>query len=291
MITVTTTDDHRISVFVSPDETSNVKLVLESMLNARYNTKTGTFFIPIHDFHSLQSKLGQLGIPVHFIDGRVDNLLQVFSREVEIDKLVKAGGMDHEIKPYLAGVMKSQLWEDQVSDVRFCLRRRKAGVFSEMGTGKTAVVLAAFSLLKLAGLARFALVVCPNSVKQTWLEQVRRHTKLTATELGNGYSKQSKNFGKYMKHRVDVCVVHFDAIRDKRLRQIISAAPFDIVVIDEAHAIKNMSSKRSQALLDLLKNIRTMSDVVEAEIESEDGTITMAVLPSNIKPGDVVEFW
>lgn len=293
MITVFGGAGDRLSVFVSEDEPTEVQLVVGALLGAKVNKKNPhTYSIPVHDFPLLRDRLNRLGrTEGRDMDERAEGIIRDYEQLMGVNARIKRGDLNGDIEPYLPQVLKSTLWVDQVADTRFCLRHAKAGVFSEMGTGKTAVVLAAFALLKLAKLARYALVVCPNSVKANWLRQVGEHTHLSAVELGNGTGELKRNLARYVRDRADVCVTHYDAMRSDEFRTRLCRVPFDVVVCDETHAIKNLSAERSTAMLDALSRIRASLDLIEAEVELEDGTMMKALLPHGAKPGDEVVFW
>ena len=291
MIVVSVSAHQQISIWASADETS-AAVVLGSMLNSRYNPKTGAYFIPIHEFNAMHEKLQRAGVQLGPLSPEVLHAVGNYGKQVLIGDQIKIGALNHEIELYLShGLLKSKLWPDQVSDVRFCLRNPKVGVFNEMGTGKTLEALATFAMLKLAGLARYALVVCPNNVKQTWIQQISRHTKFSAVELGNGSAKQLSMIKKHSKNRPDIFITHYDAVRNQKVSSAIAALPFDMVICDEAHAFKNMTAQRSKAIAAMLNSIRSSLSLVEVEVETEDGAIVKTVLREGVQPGQEVEFW
>ena len=292
MITLLAAGPNRLQVALTaaPDE---VQQVLDSLLGVRFNPRTATYFVPVYDFPILKEKLDRLGVRTgRKMDDAAWEMIRAYEWLLEANARIKAGEFNVEIESLVqrAGIT-SQLWVDQVADVRFMLRHLRAGNWGEMGVGKTACLLATFALLRLARLARYALVICPNSVKQTWLRQVRLHTTLSAVELGNGSSAINHNLYRYLSNRTDLCIVHYEALRDDRFRDKLVALPFDVVICDEMHLAKNMPSQRTQALLDTLARLRASVSLVEADVELADGTMTKAVLSAGVKPGDVVEFW
>src|SRR3990172_5584962 len=59
----------------------------------------------------------------------------------------------------------------QVKALEKSCGKRGYAFFMEMGLGKTAVVLAAYLSLRSAGLVDRMLVICPNSLKNTWMQE------------------------------------------------------------------------------------------------------------------------
>lgn len=291
MISVAKAGPDRLSLYLSPDEPRETKDILESLLGVRFNPKTGTYFVPVWDFPILAEKLARLQP-----DGKRDmdaaawEVLRDYQYRLELNEQIKAGNLNADIEGLLAQVGKSVLWTDQVADVRFCLRNPVCGIFSEMGTGKTLIILSTFAMLRMAGLAKYALVVAPNSVKKTWARQIPQHSRLTVTDLGNGAQQTQSRLRAYERARTDVCITHYEALRNKDFQEALVQLPFDVICLDEAHAIKNMS-QRTQATLETLSQIRAAVDAVEAEVELEDGRVVTAVLPVGVVPGAVVNCW
>lgn len=295
--------DDQLAVFCSADEPDQVRNILESMLGSRVNPKTpGVWGIPVCEFPVLRERLDRLGrTGGREMDERAEAAIRAYERLLDTNEQIKRGELNGDIEAYLQRVAKKPLWPDQIADVRFCLRHLRAGVFSEMGTGKTLILLITFALLKLAGLARHALLVCPNGVKQNWVRQIGEHTWLSTMELGNGAGQVGRRLDEYVAKRTDILITHYDALRSNETRDKICAVPFDVVVLDEAHAIKNYSStkatkregqmRRTAAMFDALNRIRCGLQLVEALVELDDGTTMRAILPAGCRPGDTVEFW
>lgn len=292
MISVSKAGPERLSLYVSEDEPAETREVLQSLLGVRHNPNTGTYFLPVWDFPILAEKLARVSPNgERLMDGPAWEVLRDYRYHLSLNEEIKAGTLNHEIEALLAQAgVKSSLWTDQVGDVRFCVRNAICGVFSEMGTGKSLCALATFALLRFAGLARYALVIVPNAVKQNWVRQTTQHTTLTATELGNGGKRTLSRLKAYEKARTDVCITHYEALRNQDFREALVKIPFDMTVMDEAHSIKNQSLK-TQAALAVMSQIRSATELVKADVELQDGTLVSAVLPGSVKPGDEVHFW
>jgi hypothetical protein len=292
MILLSASGQDRLSVFVSKEEPPVVTEVLRSLLNAREG-RNGGFYIAVYDFPVLKERLDRLGmLRGREMDDHAAAMIRSYTHKLELNEQIKAGELNHEIEPRLeGGSLKSKLWTDQVADVRFCLRNPKVGVWHEPGCGKTIISLATFCTLKDAGLARYALVICPNSVKQNWLRQTVQHTSLSVAELGNGRGEILRNIANHTKKRTDICVTHYDALRAQEVQDRLVELPFDMCINDELHLCKNLHTQTSQAVQAVLQRIRPSVALVEADVLLEDGTITKAVVPASVKPGETVEFW
>lgn len=157
-------------------------------------------------------------------------------------------------------------------------------------THNTLILLATFAVLRRRGLARYGLVVCPNTVKATWLRQTAQHTRLTAQEIGNGSAEIARRLQRLQDDRPDLTVTHYEALRDPQVQRALVRMPFDVVIADEVHLIKNIQTDRAQAMFATLAQIRPSVSLVEVEVELPDGTTTTAVMPAGVQPGQEIDF-
>jgi len=297
MITLAGAGRDRLAIFLV-DEPEDAAAVIRSLLNVRENRNQTGFFLPVHDFPILRERLDRLGITQttgrREMDDNAALAVRSYLAALERNDRIKAGDLNDEIVADIeAGALKSPLWTDQVADVRFILRHGRVGVFSEMGVGKSLTALAGFVVLRARRLARYALVIGPNAVKQNWIRQIAQHTSMTVEELGNGRSTVLRRIKKQAARRTDVCITHYEALRSDDIRDQLVKMPFDMVILDEIHRAKNLDTDTTKAVADTLARIRPAVELVEADIElvTETGIVlTTALLPASMAIGDEVEF-
>lgn len=115
-----------------------------------------------------------------------------------------------------------------------------------MGLGKTIEALAAISHLAARG-SDHALVVCPASVVANWRQEIHRHTRLHAHVLHGAERDRSE---RSWRRQGGVAITTFDGLR--RLRRGGDEADLQpslgMLVVDEAHYVKNPATLRSQAV-------------------------------------------
>lgn len=130
----------------------------------------------------------------------------------------------------------------------FLALRERGFCFNEAGTGKTpAVVWAADYLMKL-GLVKRVLVVCPVSIMfSAWQADIFK-TAMHRT-VGVAYGAASKR-AKIVRGNYEFVIINYDGVGV--VRDEIAAAKFDLIVVDEANAYKNSSTKRWGVLNKLL---------------------------------------
>lgn len=122
--------------------------------------------------------------------------------------------------------------------VKYILHQKKVLLGDEMGLGKTVQAIAAMVSLRNTGATHF-MVVCPASVITNWCREVVKHSKLRVTKIhGAGRTQMLKSWVK----TGGVAVTTFETtayIKDESVEKI------DILIVDEAHYIKNPEARRT----------------------------------------------
>ncbi|MGW1286142.1 DEAD/DEAH box helicase [Streptomyces sp. NPDC002586] len=129
----------------------------------------------------------------------------------------------------------------QAFGARFALAQRRVILGDEMGLGKTVQAMAALTHLAAAGQSRF-MVVCPASVLVNWTREIEARTSLHVTLL---HGPDRHDAFAYWKGRGGVAVTTFDALRGF---PVPGGGEIGMLVVDEAHAVKNPRTLRSQAV-------------------------------------------
>lgn len=122
--------------------------------------------------------------------------------------------------------------------VKYILHQKKVLLGDEMGLGKTVQAIATMVSLRNTGATHFV-VVCPASVVTNWCREVVKHSRLRVTKIhGTGRSQALKSWVK----TGGVAVTTFETtayIKDESIEKI------DLLIVDEAHYIKNPEARRS----------------------------------------------
>ncbi|MTE20820.1 ATP-dependent helicase [Streptomyces sp. TRM43335] len=129
----------------------------------------------------------------------------------------------------------------QAFGARFALAQRKVILGDEMGLGKTIQAIAALAHLAAEGQSHF-MVVCPASVLINWTREIEARSRLRVMPL-HGPDRQEA-FADW-KGRGGVGVTTFDALRGFPAPE---GGELGMLVVDEAHYVKNPKTRRSQAV-------------------------------------------
>lgn len=135
--------------------------------------------------------------------------------------------------------LKCELRRYQEWGVKYILHQERVLLGDEMGLGKTVQAIASMVSLRNTGATHF-MVVCPASVVPNWCKEVVDKSKLRVTKIhGPGRMAAFKDWQK----NGGVAVTNFETTGHLKMDEGFS---FDMLIVDEAHYIKNTEARRTQ---------------------------------------------
>ena len=137
--------------------------------------------------------------------------------------------------------LKVSLRAYQAFGARFVLAQERVVIGDEMGCGKTVEAIAVLAHLRAEGAKHF-LVVVPASVLINWLREVRSHSGLRPYRLHGPDQEAAK---RAWLSGGGVGVTTFEALPNLDLP---NRTKVSMLVVDEAHYVKNPGTMRSQAV-------------------------------------------
>jgi len=141
--------------------------------------------------------------------------------------------------------LKASLRGYQAFGAKYALVQERSILGDEMGLGKTVEALAALCHLRAGGRGT-ALVVCPASVVANWRVEIHRHTKLNSHVL---HGAERDRAHRSWLRQGGVAITTFDALRRFDVPPDDGERPtVAMLVVDEAHYVKNPRTHRSQAV-------------------------------------------
>ena len=159
-------------------------------------------------------------------DDRLYGLPEDLAREIQ-EECFFPDGLNCELRRY-------QEW-----GVKYILHQERVLLGDEMGLGKTVQAIAAMVSLRNTGATHF-IVVCPASVLPNWCKEIAAKSKLRVTKVhGAGRTQAIKSWMK----TGGVAVTTYETTK---ILQFDAAFSFDLLVVDEAHFIKNINAVRSR---------------------------------------------
>lgn len=129
----------------------------------------------------------------------------------------------------------------QLFGAQYAIHQKRSMLGDEMGLGKTVEALAVLTHMAAKGQRRF-LVVCPASVQINWLKEIAKHTRLAGHSLHG--SDRDAATRRWMRTG-GVGITTFGTLG--KLKGV-KHDEIAMLVVDEAHLVKNPDAQRSQAV-------------------------------------------
>ena len=140
--------------------------------------------------------------------------------------------------------------EYQKEAVKFLVEKGSAALWLDPGLGKTAVVLSAFRILKLKGMAKKMLVIAPlRPVHSVWPAEAKKWEQFADYSVGvlHGGTK-----AKVLKQQHDIYVINFEGLGWLSSQLNGKDWPFQILTVDEISYMKNTQTQRFKTIKPLL---------------------------------------
>jgi SWI/SNF-related matrix-associated actin-dependent regulator 1 of chromatin subfamily A len=136
--------------------------------------------------------------------------------------------------------------EHQKEAVQKLVENKKFILADDMGLGKTTSTIIA----ALESGSKKVLIICPATLKINWKREIENYSDKSV------YIAEGKNFST----DADFVIINYDIIKNfhdtkKKGESQILDANFDLVVVDEAHYIKNATAQRTKLINDLVKKV------------------------------------
>lgn len=135
-------------------------------------------------------------------------------------------------------------FEHQKVTSSFLTLHRRAFCFNEQGTGKTSSVIWACDYLMNIGAIKRVLILCPLSIMESaWGGDLFKFAMHRSYVIAHSYSTEKRKQAVNSKAEFVICNFDgLDIIKDE------VKGKFDMIVIDEANAYKNVTTKRWKTL-------------------------------------------
>ena len=140
--------------------------------------------------------------------------------------------------PLVLESFHTELRHYQEFGTKYILHQKRVLLGDEMGLGKTIQAIAAMNHLYHKG-HRYFLVICPAGLLLNWKREIEKLTDMQAYMLhGSGFSDSQS-----WKSDGGIAVINYEGL-DKIIFD--KDFPLDMVVVDEAHFVKNKDAQRTR---------------------------------------------
>ena len=138
----------------------------------------------------------------------------------------------------------------QKDTASFFTLHKRAFCFNEQGTGKTAAAIWAADYLMEQGLINRVLVICPLSIMQaSWQSDLFKCALHRTVAIAHGAREKRKAL---VNSSAEFVIVNYDGV-ETIADTIIEDGTFDLIIVDEANAYKNVGTKRWKTLQKIIK--------------------------------------
>ncbi|MEA2906623.1 MAG: hypothetical protein QOI12_4010 [Alphaproteobacteria bacterium] len=137
----------------------------------------------------------------------------------------------------------------QVEGTEFLRQNDRAALFDEQGLGKTKQLIDAIAAEIKGETLSGAVIICPNGLKTTWVEEIKKFSDLPVAVFGAGRKARRRPFTKL---RAAFYVINYEAVGAElpALKALLRFKPMALV-LDESHRIKTPDAKVTGAVLQL----------------------------------------
>lgn len=220
---------------LSAPQFSFVRNFLNSLEGSEYDADNYRWFVPKHHLDDVLDKLEDMTVfdePVEDIKGIIEDLTPDFPVTNEfLDEL------------------KLQPFPYQFLGISFLVNQERAIVGDVMGLGKSLQAIGATHILHRREKVSRVLVICPASLKYQWHEEIGKFTDHGAVVIDGTTAKRGKQYDAFLQSEDLYCIINYELVRNDLEK--LKTMPFDVIVCDEAHRIKNRTSKTFKALIQL----------------------------------------
>jgi SWI/SNF-related matrix-associated actin-dependent regulator 1 of chromatin subfamily A len=127
----------------------------------------------------------------------------------------------------------------QRAGIDYMVKRNNTLLADDMGLGKT---IQAIGLINVDDTIQTVLVICPKTLKLNWQREFERWL-VRKRKIGQADTKICP----LPEHGYDIVIVHYDAIG--KINRQLSSVKWDLMIVDEAHYIKNRKTVRYKSIL------------------------------------------
>ena len=145
----------------------------------------------------------------------------------------------------------------QRAGIAYASARKDTLVADEMGLGKSPMSV---GVVNADPLARRVLIICPATLKLNWRKEFSKwDTKNLSYEV---ITPKTKSFP-----AVDVVIINYEIMT--KWRTDLRAFEWDVMVVDEAHYVKNPSTNRAQEIFGRKKIVKEKRDKATGELTTK----------------------
>jgi SNF2 family DNA or RNA helicase len=135
----------------------------------------------------------------------------------------------------------------QVVGASFLIAIKRGILADEPGVGKTLQAIMGADYLLNEGIISKVLTISPSSVKYQWANEIAKFTNHTSVVIDGTPKKRREQF----ETKADFYLINYELMRQDMDLEIVKSKDFGLIILDEAHYIKDYKGKTSGKLREL----------------------------------------
>lgn len=165
-----------------------------------------------------------------------------------------------------------ELFPYQEEGAAFLALKSRAGLFDEMGVGKSAQAIHACDLIG----AKRILIVCPAAVREVWAGELKKFSTIKRR-----VTKADKitDLNLWLRGKTDVLIISYD--RAARWAKHMDLHMAEVTICDESHYLKSAQAQRTRAILG------TKCDGADGSLRWSGATWFLSGTPAPNDPADI----
>ena len=136
----------------------------------------------------------------------------------------------------------------QAIDANFLSSRKYAAVFNEQRTGKTPT-----TLLAVKSKLKKGVIVCPSGLKLNWQREIKVWLGKESVVIKGTPAVRKSLYEAFNSQDDAIIIVSYETLRSD-IGTIFNPKNIDVLIVDEAHRLRNYKTKQSKALFELRKH-------------------------------------
>jgi SNF2 family DNA or RNA helicase len=161
------------------------------------------------------------------------------------------------LDPKLPSTLQAELRDYQLEGFRWLARLAHWGVGAcladDMGLGKT---LQALAIILNRAVEGPTLIVAPTSVCMNWISEAQKFAPtLNVIQFGSGQRQKTLD----QLQPLDMLICSYGLLQQEEMAQMLAQVQWQTIVLDEAQAIKNFATKRSQGAMQLQAGFKILT--------------------------------
>ena len=133
-----------------------------------------------------------------------------------------------------------ELWPFQRASIEYALRRKNTLVGDQPGLGKTPIAICYANEVR----AKRVLVICPASIRVQWVMKIREWSTMPWPLVIHPILHSRHG----VHPEASWTVVSYELARTEAIAKALAKGTYDILIIDEAHYLKTIDSRRTRAV-------------------------------------------